>query len=75
MPTHCVAALTSWSPSLVIGCATTLLAFGLLALSSFPALRALGAATAIGVLASLVLAPTLLILVGRERTDPVSAGD
>jgi predicted exporter len=45
---------------LVIACLSTLLAFGLLALSSFPALRALGAATGIGVLACLLLAPTAL---------------
>lgn len=42
--------------SVTLDCVTTLLSFGLLATSSFPALRALGASTAIGVAASLVFA-------------------
>lgn len=52
--------------SLVLECASTVLAFGLLAASSFPALRALGATTSVGVLLSLVLAPTLLLLAERR---------
>ena len=48
--------------SLTIACMSTCLAFGLLAFSSFPALRALGATTGLGVLLSLVLAPTALVL-------------
>jgi predicted exporter len=49
--------------SLCLACASTCLSFGLLAFSSFPALQALGAVTAIGVLLSLVLAPTVLLIV------------
>jgi predicted exporter len=53
--------------SIVVACASTCLAFGLLAVSSFPALRALGVTTGLGVLASLVLAPTVLVLAGPRR--------
>ncbi len=57
--------------SLVLECASTVLSFGLLAASSFPALRALGVTTGLGVLLSLVLAPTLLLLAGRgPAADP-----
>jgi predicted exporter len=52
---------------ITVACASTCLAFGLLALSSFPALRALGSTTGLGVLASLVLAPTALVLAGPRR--------
>lgn len=48
--------------SLVACCLSTVLAFGLLAMSSNPALKAIGLTTGLGVLASLVLAPTTLIL-------------
>jgi predicted exporter len=53
--------------SITIACASTCLAFGLLAASSFPALRALGVTTGIGVMLSLVFAPTALILSRRAR--------
>jgi predicted exporter len=55
--------------SILIACASTCLAFGLLALSSFPALAALGATIGVGVLLSLVLAPTALAAVGRGEED------
>ncbi|GEM_PF-416026 len=56
--------------SLVACCASTVLAFGLLAMSPNPALRAIGLTTGLGVLASLVLAPTTLILFsGRTEKD------
>jgi len=48
--------------SLVLACTSTVLAFGLLAMSSNPALRAIGLTTGIGVLISLCIAPTALIL-------------
>jgi predicted exporter len=48
--------------SLLACCLTTVLAFGLLAMSTNPALRAIGLTTGIGVFASLVLAPTALVL-------------
>ncbi|NRA09322.1 MAG: MMPL family transporter [Myxococcales bacterium] len=55
--------------SLVVACASTLLAFGLLSLSSFPALRPLGVTTGLGVLLSLLLAPMVVLLSesGRSR--------
>ncbi len=53
--------------SIAIACASTCLAFGLLAASSFPALRALGVTTGLGVVASLVLAPTALALAEPRR--------
>jgi predicted exporter len=54
--------------SLVIACLSTVFAFGLLGLSSNPALQSVGWTTGIGVLLSLVLAPTALVLVrGAER--------
>ena len=51
---------------LILACVTTVLSFGLLAVSSHPALRALGLVTSLGVLLSLVLAPLVLLLVHRE---------
>lgn len=58
--------------SLVVACATTCLAFGLLGFSSFPALRDLGLATAIGTLLSLVLAPFVALLATGGAPDPRS---
>jgi predicted exporter len=55
---------------LVLACVSTLLAFGLLAFSTFPALRALGAATGIGVLGCLLLAPSVLLV--RQPGDAAS---
>lgn len=54
--------------SVSIACVTTCLAFGLLAASSFPALRALGLTTGLGVVSSLILAPASLVLAGRPRS-------
>jgi predicted exporter len=51
--------------SIGIACVSTCLAFGLLAASSFPGLRALGTTTGLGVLWSLILAPTALLLARR----------
>lgn len=48
--------------ALVLACLSTVLGFGLLALSSNPALRSLGLTAGIGVLLSLLLAPTVLVL-------------
>jgi len=52
--------------SLLLACISTVLSFGLLAMSANPALRALGLVTGIGVLLSLLLAPTAWLLLGRE---------
>lgn len=48
--------------SLCLACASTCLSFGLLSLSDFPALQALGITTGLGTLLSLVLAPSVLTL-------------
>jgi predicted exporter len=53
--------------SLLGCCISTVLAFGLLAMSSNPALRAIGLTVGVGVFASLVLAPTAMILFAGKR--------
>ena len=53
---------------LCAACLSTVLAFGLLGLSSNPALAAVGATAGLGVLLSLALAPTTLVLLRREET-------
>ncbi|MGH0035899.1 MAG: MMPL family transporter [Myxococcota bacterium] len=55
--------------TLCVACASTCLAFGLLAFSAFPALRALGAATGLGVVLSLLFAPTVFVLLEDDRGD------
>jgi len=50
--------------SVLVACASTVLAFGLLAMSASPALQAIGLTVGIGVLLSLVLAPAALLLGG-----------
>lgn len=55
--------------SIVIACLSTVLSFGLLAMSSNPALEAIGLTAGVGVLASLVLAPTTLILTTSKATE------
>jgi predicted exporter len=50
--------------SLVVAMITTVLSFGVLAMSVNPALRALGLVSGIGVLLSVVLAPAALVLLG-----------
>lgn len=49
-----------------VSCATTVLAFGLLAMSSIPALRALGLVAAIGGALSLLMTPVAFALLGRR---------
>ena len=56
--------------SIVVACISTVAAFGLLALSDNPALRAVGLTTGIGVLASFVLAPPILVLTRRSPPPP-----
>jgi predicted exporter len=57
---------------LILSCTTSVLGLGLLALSSNPGLRALGATTAVGVVSSLLLGPSVLALLGR-RSETGSA--
>jgi predicted exporter len=61
------AELKASAMSVVLCCLTTVLSFGLLGLSEIPALRAIGMTCGLGILLSLVLAPTALVLAGRER--------
>ena len=53
--------------SVLLACLSTVLAFGLLAMSASPALQAIGQVVGLGVLLSLVLAPAALVLVGEEK--------
>lgn len=55
--------------SLLVACISTVLSFGLLAMSVNPALRALGLVTGIGVGLSLVLAPLAWVLLPKEKTE------
>ena len=53
--------------SLTVACGSTVASFGALALSAQPAMHAMGLITAVGVLASLVLAPTVWALTLGRR--------
>jgi predicted exporter len=53
--------------SLVVAMLTTVLSFGLLAMSHNPALRALGLTSGVGVLLSMLFAPTALVLLGAVK--------
>ena len=61
------AGFTATLLSVVIACLSTVLAFGLLAMSASPALRAIGVTVGLGVLLSLVLAPAAMLLGERRR--------
>ncbi|HXN54862.1 MAG TPA: MMPL family transporter, partial [Myxococcales bacterium] len=61
------AELKASAMSVVLCCLTGVLSFGLLALSAIPALRAIGVTCCLGILLSLVLAPTALALAGQEK--------
>jgi predicted exporter len=52
--------------SIAVACSSTILGFGLLALSSYPVLRIIGLTAGIGVLTCLLLAPTTLVLLRGE---------
>ncbi len=53
--------------SVLLACLSTVLGFGLLAMSASPALRALGLTVGLGVLLSLLLAPAAMLLGGGRR--------
>ena len=59
--------------SLLACCLSTVLAFGLLGMSSNPALQAIGLTTGLGVLFSLILAPAALVLFEPSPTPSPSA--
>ncbi len=52
-----------------IACVTTVLSFGLLAMSEHPALRALGLVTSIGVLLAVLMAPLALLAIRPSTTN------
>lgn len=52
--------------SVLVACLSTVLGFGLLGLSDHPALVVIGSTAAVGVTASLLLAPATLVLVRKE---------
>lgn len=58
---------------LILACVTTVLSFGLLAVSSHPALRALGVVTSLGVLLSLVFAPLVLLMAKSSKGSDIPA--
>ncbi|MDH3653432.1 MAG: MMPL family transporter [Myxococcales bacterium] len=51
--------------SIVVACGSTVLGFGLLSLSSYPALHVIGLTAVVGVITSFVLAPSALMLTTR----------
>lgn len=53
--------------SLLVACLSTFASFGVLAMSANPAMRSMGLTAAIGVVLSLVLAPTAWVLLLRRR--------
>lgn len=55
--------------SITLGCLSTMLSFGALGLSSAPALRALGLTISVGIVLSLLLAPTALLLLPPKPED------
>jgi len=61
---HDPRALGATMLSLLLSCLTTVFVFGTLALSSHPALRAMGVTTSLGIALSLVLAPVTLAWLG-----------
>lgn len=60
------AELEASAMSVALCCLSAVLSFGLLSMSEIPALRDIGLTTGLGVLLSLVLAPTALALLPRE---------
>lgn len=59
--------------SCLLCCLTTILGFGTLALSSHPALRAIGLTTGLGIALSLLLAPATLLLLRAAKGPPADA--
>jgi predicted exporter len=55
--------------SLLVSCLTTIFVFGTLALSSQPALRAIGLTTGVGILLSFLLAPLTFVVTGADRSQ------
>ncbi len=62
---HDEATLPATLVALIAACLSTVFGFGLLALSAHPALSTIGLVAGVGVVASLIFAPTTLVLVKR----------
>lgn len=60
---------------IALACCSTLLSFGLLAISTMPALRALGQTVAVGVCANVLLAPLFSIALGRSGRGAGEPGE
>jgi predicted exporter len=58
---------------IVLACATTVLSFGLLAVSGHPALRALGVVTSVGVALAFLLSPLALVVAKLITRSPAPA--
>jgi predicted exporter len=56
--------------SLVVSCGTTICAYGTLAVSEEPALRAIGLVTGVGILLCLLLSPLSFLLLARRAPQP-----
>lgn len=54
--------------SIVVACASTVLGFGLLSVSNYPALHIIGFTALVGVITSFLLAPVALMLTARRPT-------
>ncbi len=67
------AALGATLVSCLLCCLTTILGFGALALSSHPALRAIGLTTGLGITLSLLLAPATLLILRATPENPTGA--
>lgn len=61
--------------SVFMAATTTVLGFGLLALSQHPMLRVIGLTAWVGMTACAALAPTTLVLLARSNPEPVRAQD
>lgn len=59
--------------SLTLSCFTTIFAYGSLAISSEPALRAIGLVTGVGILCCLLLSPLSFLLLARRAPAPEAA--
>ena len=60
--------------SLLLSCLTTVLVFGTLALSSHPALRAMGLTAGVGIALSFLLAPVTFICLGAGTPESTEEG-
>lgn len=67
--------LTASAVGVLGSCLSTVCAFGLLALSHNPAMRALGFTTGVGVFLSFLFAPTALVILGPRHSPAFEPGE